>query len=341
MVEADPHAADYRRRIADKVRVLVIVGRAGLACSRKVESHPRRARGGPVAQHAFERAGDQVGRPRADDPLFKLLMIENEMALAIDHRFDRIRRRGDAGVREHLVRRGQLEQCSLVRADRDRQHRRQVFVDSKLVGRPDDRRRAEQITDVGGRNVERFRERVGDRDRAAISPLVIHRRPSTERHRAIRQDRRKRQRRRKRAALGVERSQINDRLEGRAGLALCGGRAIELAEAVVAPADHREDRAGPRVERDARAFEPVLRVSSKPPMIALEPLQIIGHAIRSFGLKLRIERGVGFYAGEITVEARDRGDHRGHVVGEIGSVAAAGVLRDRERRARLRNSPRR
>ena len=85
-----------------------------------------------------------------------------------------------------------------------------------------------------------------------------------------------------RAQPGFEPGEIDERLEGRARLALRLGRAVELAVAVIAPADHRPHRAVRR-HRDQRALaDRVLRRRSAP----------VSSAIGGLGgrLQARVER---------------------------------------------------
>src|SRR6266852_8173327 len=95
---------------------------------------------------------------------------------------------------------------------------------------------ADRLDELRRNRVERLGRRGLQRYRAVIAPVIILRLPVADLdrlidHHAIR------------AVAVAERGQVNKNLEQRAGLAPRLGGAIELAFGVVAPADHREDRA--------------------------------------------------------------------------------------------------
>ena len=66
---------------------------------------------------------------------------------------------------------------------------------------------------------------------------------------------------------GIHRRGINERLEDRTGLPF-GIDVIQLADAVIAPADQRLDFAGMRIERDQRALRLHERHAAEPPLPA-------------------------------------------------------------------------
>ena len=55
--------------------------------------------------------------------------------------------------------------------------------------------------------------------------------------------------------VGVERRRVDDRFKQGTGLPISVDRAIELARAVVSPADHREYLAGFRIQRHKRCLQ--------------------------------------------------------------------------------------
>ena len=268
----------------------------------------------------------------------------DQMALRIDDRFDRVRRRLQTLGRKNLVRRGELEQRGLVGANRDRQHRGKVLVDAHFVRGANYRRGAEHVADVRGRHVERFEQRLRHRHLRLIIALVVRGRPSVERHRLVGQRRRQRQRRRERRAVGIECGQVDNRFEGRPGLALGVGGAIKLALRVVAPANHRANRAAVGVQRDHRGLQPAVNLrAAQAAMVLLELSDIFRDRIDGVALKFGVERRVNLESLEMAVEAGNLAHERGHVVGEIRRAAQSRRLGDLNRRgdARPRRSRRR
>ena len=255
------------------------------------------------------------------------------MTLGIDDRLDRIRRRLIALSRKHLVRGSELEQRRLVGADRNRQVGLKVLVDTHLVRRFNNRRGTKLVADVRGRHVERLVQRLHDGHLRLIGALVVRGSPSVERHRLVGQHRGERERRRERCAIGIERREIDDRLERRPGLALGVRRAIKLTLGVVAPADKRANRASLRVQRDHRGLQPAVSLrAAQSLMILLERRDIVGHRVNRVGLKFGVERRVNLESLEITVEAGDFGYERSHVIGEIRRAPQPRRLGDLNRR---------
>jgi len=117
--------------------------------------------------------------------------------------------------------------------------------------------RADFETESHRHGVERHRQRLRQRHRAEIVAGVVLRPPALDVDRCVLPDRLGRQ-------SGLDRGQVDERLERRAGLTPRGDRAIELAVGVVAAADqgahfaarrHRHQRALGDVELDALGGE--------------------------------------------------------------------------------------
>ena len=162
--------------------------------------------------------------------------------------------------RDRVHRARHLHQRHLGRAEREAWHRRQLRMHPKALRHVDHALDADRLDELRRHRIERLGEGAAQRDRAVIAPIVILRLPVADldwlvHHHAVR------------AVAVAQRGQVDKDLEQRAGLAVRLRRAVELAFVVVAPTDHRQDRAvgGHRDERrladvTARAFavEPVL-----------------------------------------------------------------------------------
>jgi len=101
------------------------------------------------------------------------------------------------------------------------------------------------------RDIARPGEGLAQRDSPAIAPVAVRRLPAVDRQRRIVDLV-------VRGQPGAERGEVDEQLEGRAGLAQRLGRAVERAGGVIAAADHRDHPpVGPhRDQRDLRAAEP-------------------------------------------------------------------------------------
>ena len=115
------------------------------------------------------------------------------------------------------------------------------------------------------------RRRLGEGDRPEVGVLVVADRPELV---AERDQLRPRHERRGGGDPVLERGREHERLERRARLPLCLHGEVELALAEVPAADHRQDRAVARIERDERGRRPELVVEplgDRAPRDALEP----------------------------------------------------------------------
>ena len=88
---------------------------------------------------------------------------------------------------------------------------------------------------------------------------------------------------------GLERGQVDERLERASGLALGGGGAVVLALRVVAPADQGHDRARGGLERDEGALDGRMLL---PPHHLVHLGQALAQDVLGLGLQREVERRV-------------------------------------------------
>src|SRR5208283_5873184 len=110
--------------------------------------------------------------------------------------------------------------------------------------------------------------------------------------------------------------------ECRPGLALGVGGAIKLALRIVAPANHRANRAAVGVQRNQRSLQlAVERRAAQAAMVLFELRDIFRDRIDGGALKFGVERRVNLESLEMAVEAGNLAYERGHIVGEVRRAA--------------------
>ena len=155
-----------------------------------------------------------------------------------------------AAAGKHRVGRGQIERRDQPGAERQRRHVGQIRRARRRRRACSTVRDADLLLQIRGGGVVRFDQRRAQRQRVrrlafARCAASIPDRPARDTLSQVRQHRDRR--------IAVrERRRIHERLERRARLAPAARRAVERARAVVAAADHREDVAGRRIDRDER-----------------------------------------------------------------------------------------
>ena len=166
----------------------------------------------------------------------------------------RVRPHAHALVREHRVGARHLDQRRLGRAEGDRQIGRQRRLEAEPPGVGDHLAGPELVHDADGGHVARLLECAAQRDRALELAVVVERRVGGLAGAAGKADRRVHQERDRRVAA-VDRRGVDERLEGRADLAVGLRRAVELAALEAVAADHRQDLAGAVVDDEHGAFD--------------------------------------------------------------------------------------
>ena len=172
---------------------------------------------------------------------------------------------------EHRVGVGQAQQRRLAGAERHRRVERHPVHDVERLNGLRDRRHADIERQVRGGEVARLDQRVFERRRPDVVAVVIGRPPRRQPGTLRDFDRRVLDRARQRIAV-LQRGQIDERLDRRAGLPLRLRRAVELALLERPAADQREDPAGLRVHHDEAAADigdlAQRRTSLPPPPLA-------------------------------------------------------------------------
>jgi hypothetical protein len=179
--------------------------------------------------------------------------LPHDDTVAVFHPADQMWRHVLPAVGEGRVGVDQLDRPDLRGAERDRRHVRQLGLDAEAARVLVDALHAELHRQPYGRGVLGAGQRIAHRHRAVVLVAVVARLPGPA----------ARERQAQRRVLddvhgrvvGLQRGQVDERLEGRAGLPLRLQRAVELGVVVVAPADHRADLAGVRVHHDHRALQ--------------------------------------------------------------------------------------
>jgi hypothetical protein len=199
-----------------------------------------------------------------------------------------------ASIREDRVGRGDLERRCLEDAERDRRVRARLRTHAHEA--PEGRHpvEARQFRGVDGRDVARHRERPTEGRRPVVLVLVVTGIPRlllvVERRRLVGDEGGRRD---VAAALGgrpLERREVDERLEHRAGLAPCVHRAVELRLVVRAPAHHGEHLAGARVDGDERGLRVPAPLAAREQVV--HPCQALAHAVLRDALQVEVERGV-------------------------------------------------
>src|SRR5512134_39352 len=238
VVVAHPDAGDELAGVADEPGVAIARARAGLAGDvREIE---RRALAGAVGDDELQHLVHLLGDARGDDLRRRRLVAfagVDELALRVEELEDAVGPRELAAVGEGSVGAGVLEHRHATVAER---HRTGLLDagHTEPVGHLDDLVAADLEREIDGYRVERLRQRVGHRHRAAAATTagVVARRPVPARggdvaHRRLR-----------RVAI-FERGRVDVGLERGSGLALGLGGAVELTLAVVEAADDGAHRA--------------------------------------------------------------------------------------------------
>ena len=146
------------------------------------------------------------------------------------------------------------------------------------MGGLDDRLAADLQHQMHRHRIVGMRQRVGQRGAAGIFQRVVLRRPVADRDRQVIDDR-------GRLEAGLERRQIDEGLERRAGLAQRIGGAVELACLVVLAADDRPDRAVRR-HGDQRRLGGMVGRRFVLELVVDDPLRRLLHADVDRGLDL-------------------------------------------------------
>ena len=132
---------------------------------------------------------------------------------------------------------GQVHDGHLVGAERHGGVGAQFGFETELLGDVDNLFDPDLVGELNRDGVDRTGQRRHQGHLAVIAARIVARRPVADPDRPVDDNR-------VRAHAGGKRTQIDDRLERRPGLALRFGRAVELADFVVPPADDGLDRAG-------------------------------------------------------------------------------------------------
>ena len=230
---------------------MIVVGRAGLSGDRSAHAERARRRAGAalddVAQHAGhlkrDRRADQLlrGRPADRRPAGRRSRRPKSSRAAARpgrRRETSCRRRSDRAARPRRCR----ARATARRADRSGRRRRPAAAPRAMPTRCC-RSAAAALFDSS--SAARSVSASGCSPFAARAPLGIARRGDVPQVR---------QHRHRRVAVR-ERRGVDERLERRSRLALAAHRAVEGAARVVGAADHREDVAGRRIDRDERRLE--------------------------------------------------------------------------------------
>ena len=139
-------------------------------------------------------------------------------------------------------------------------------------------------------------------------------------------------------AVLAERGEVDERLEGRAGLPARQRRAVVLALRVVAPADERADLAGGRIECHQRGLQAAGRIVAPQAREArLQPIEAAHDRRLGKALEDEIERAV--HAGGIAALAEALLELGAHVVGEVRRRLSAGRRRGHAHGLGLRGLP--
>ena len=175
------------------------------------------------------------------------LGLPEDAPLAVLNPKDPERRRHRTEVREAAVRRDQLQRHHIGRTDEDRRHSRNPRRDSEVCRFSDHGVLAELESHFDGDGVARFVKPLPHRHLAFELAVVILGLPGrligdVDIHGGIFEDRRP-------GNPSANRRGIDERLEGRAGLALRLGNPVPLAVLEVASAHHRADVARPGFQR--------------------------------------------------------------------------------------------
>ena len=187
-----------------------------------------------------------------------------------------VERRGphaDPAVGDRGERGGHLEQRHFRGSERERRHRRQWTVDSHGARDPRHVGHADALRNEGGWNVQRRFKGAADRHRSVEASVDVVRRPgATDRGNddgLVGDD----GRRRELAGLDLERGEIYERLEERAGLTSGLRRPVELAVGE-APSSHQgEDPARAGLDRHHRGLKRSRRLAPR----ALDLSQTVSH----------------------------------------------------------------
>ena len=193
------------------------------------------------------------------------------------------------------------------------------------MGGTNHRWRPEQAAEIGGGDVKRICQGLRDRDIAGIASLIISRCPSAERHWPIGQNRSERHRLTQRRQCWVDSRQIDNRFKSGPGLTLGARDPIELAGAVIAPADHRQNSAGAWLDRDQGAFETLARSAAVQMRMELLQLFKIGdHRVAPGLFQFGVQGSVYAQSGEHAVDRGKLRNLRRHVISEVWRPAQPG-----------------
>ena len=158
-----------------------------------------------------------------------------------------------AAIHQHAIGRGQPQQCGLAGAKRHRKKRRQILVQPEPAGVIPDLVHAEIHRQPRRHQVARFFDPDPHDRRPVEPPCVIGRLPFRLAGPLVHHQRRIENACRRIVAL-IKRSQIDERLEGRARLTQCLHRTVEFGIEIIVAAAHRQQPAGMRIQRNDGTF---------------------------------------------------------------------------------------
>ena len=255
---SDPDGDDELRRVPDEPRVTVVLGRPGLAGDRTVGE--RRALAGSRLHDVLQQRVHGLRRRLAQHRDGSHLVLERLLLpglLDADDRAGNVAEdrpvEAETPGRERRVRARELERVDRLGAEPDREVRVELAADAERAGGRAHGLRADDLGQLRVDGVVRVRGRVVEADRPEIGVVVVRHVPGpvAERDR----DRLRDERRPRRDALLQPRRE-DERLEGRARLALRLRGEVELALAEVPSPDHCDHAAVARVDRDERGSRP-------------------------------------------------------------------------------------
>ena len=125
-IQSEPDSRDQVRRVADEPGIRIVIGGAGLAGGRQLESRGARGVTGSRRNHIRQHARHQIRRRRADGLCMALCRTVDGCASGIIDAGNEARRCHASSIGERGVRRSQLQQRDLSGAERKRWNHRQL-----------------------------------------------------------------------------------------------------------------------------------------------------------------------------------------------------------------------
>ena len=267
MVVAHENADREVGRIADEPQILGVIGGAGLAGEMLAHLLDRHA--GAALDHAFHDRGHLIGGEGVDHlfaivhqlrfagriefrrvaaEALALVVTVDGMAPAVLDAVDQGRLDALAAVGQHGIGGDHAHDRGFAAAERVGQIQPEIVVDAEATRVFGDQGHADVAGEAHGHQVFRMLDAVAQGMRSVVAFLEILRPPDFpirlgDLDRLVENDRRGR-------IAAFERRGVDDRLEGRARLALRLGGAVEVGLVVGIAADHGEDAAGIGVHGD-------------------------------------------------------------------------------------------